>query len=823
MAIIAGTPTNGDDKLFGTTGDDTIDGGYGNDLISGDAGNDSLFGGFGNDTLTGGAGNDFLIGGLSSQGGGNTEVVIGDEIDNGTDTVRESGDFNFFLTNDRLIGNNVDNKSPGSGTDTLSEIERAELTGGASANLIDASAFTLGSVILSGQAGNDTLKGGTRNDTLIGGDGFDTLIGGDGSDTYIVTDANDTVIENTNAGVDIVQSAGSFTLGANLENLTLTASGIGTGNELNNNIIGSNGNDTLDAGVDGNDTLSGGLGNDTYIVTGFTDTVIENANAGVDLVIVQSGASGSFTLGANLENLTLTGSGTGTGNELNNNIIGSNGNDTLDGVTGADTLSGGLGNDTYMVTGTGDTVIENSGAGVDLVKSSTSFILGANLENLTLTGSGGTGTGNELDNNIIGSNGNNTLDAGVSGFDTLSGGLGNDTYIVTGTSDTVIENANAGVDLVKSATSFTLGANLENLTLTGSGTATGNSLNNTINGSNGNDSLTGGAGNDTLNGGLGVDTVIESGSGFTLINNKLTGNGTDTLSSIEKAILTGGNNNDYLDARDFTLGSVTLNGGSGNDFVIGSTGSDSLLGSNGDDVLSGNAGNDFIDGGAGNDFLIEDVSGISTLTNGSLTGNGTDTLSGIDEVSLHGSSGNDILDASGFSNGSVFLDGGLFGQDTLIGGTRNDFIYGGDDANFLYGQAGNDYLSGDRGNDFLYGESGKDTLVGGFGGTISNGELEYDYLYGGTEADLFVLGDGYAPYYLGSGFATIADLSIAEGDKIQLFGDISLYDFFLTDQNSNGVKDTTIEMPSGEVIGIVQDVNVIGANVFTFAPVSPIP
>jgi Ca2+-binding RTX toxin-like protein len=822
MAIIAGTPTNGDDKLFGTTGDDTIDGGYGNDLISGDAGNDSLFGGFGNDTLTGGAGNDFLIGGLSSQGGGNTEVVIGDEIDNGTDTVRESGDFNFFLTNDRLIGNNVDNKSPGSGTDTLSEIERAELTGGASANLIDASAFTLGSVILSGQAGNDTLKGGTRNDTLIGGDGFDTLIGGDGSDTYIVTDANDTVIENTNAGVDIVQSAGSFTLGANLENLTLTASGIGTGNELNNNIIGSNGNDTLDAGVDGNDTLSGGLGNDTYIVTGFTDTVIENANAGVDLVIVQSGASGSFTLGANLENLTLTGSGTGTGNELNNNIIGSNGNDTLDGVTGADTLSGGLGNDTYIVNGTGDTVLENANAGIDLVKSATSFTLGANLENLTLTGSG-TGTGNELNNNIIGSNGNDSLDAGVSGNDTLSGGLGNDTYIVTGTSDTVIENANAGVDLVKSATSFTLGANLENLTLTGSGTATGNSLNNTINGSNGNDSLTGGAGNDTLNGGLGVDTVIESGSGFTLINNKLTGNGTDTLSSIEKAILTGGNNNDYLDARDFTLGSVTLNGGSGNDFVIGSTGSDSLLGSNGDDVLSGEAGDDFIDGGAGNDFLIEDVSGSITLTNDRLTGNGTDTLSGIDEVSLHGSSGNDVIDASGFSNGSVFLDGGLFGQDTLIGGTRNDFIYGGDDANLLYGQAGNDYLSGDRGNDFLYGESGKDTLVGGFGGTISNGELEYDYLYGGTEADLFVLGDGYAPYYLGSGFATIADLSIAEGDKIQLFGDISLYDFFLTDQNSNGVKDTTIEIPSGEVIGIVQDVNVIGANVFTFAPFVPFP
>jgi Ca2+-binding RTX toxin-like protein len=739
IMAISGTPTNGDDKLFGTRGDDFIDAGYGNDLISGDAGNDTLFGGFGNDTLTGGAGNDILIGGLSPQAGGNTEVIIGDEIDNGVDTVRELGDFHFFLTNNQLIGNNIDNKLPGSGTDILSEIENAELTGGASANLIDASAFNLGSVILRGEAGNDTLKGGTRNDTLIGGDGFDTLIGGDGSDTYIVTDANDTIIENPGGGVDTVESAGSFTLGANLENLTLTASGIAKGNELNNLITGSNGNDTLDAGVSGFDTLSGGLGNDTYIVTGFTDTVIENANAGIDLV--KSG--GSFTLGANLENLTLMGSGTATGNELDNNIIGSNGNDALD--------------------------------------------------------------------------------AGVSGNDTLSGGLGNDTYIITGTSDTVIENAGASVDLVKSGGSFTLGANLENLTLTGSGTGTGNSLNNTINGSNSNDTLTGGAGNDTLNGGLGIDTVIESGSGFTLTNNKLTGNGTDTLSSIEKAILTGGSNNDYLDARDFTLGAVTLNGGAGNDFVIGSTGSDSLYGSNGDDVLSGNAGNDFIDGGAGNDFLIEDVSGSITLTNDRLTGNGTDTLSGIDKVSLHGSSGNDVLDASGFSNGSVSLDGGFFGEDILIGGTRNDFIYGGDDGNSLYGQAGDDYLSGHGGNDILSGESGNDTLLGGFGGSIGNGNLEFDYLFGGTNADTFVLGDGYVPYYMGDGHATIADFSIAEGDRIHLFGSLSSYEFSLTDVNFNGVLDTQISMFSGDTIGIVQDVNVIGANVFTFAPISPIP
>ena len=71
---------------------------------------------------------------------------------------------------------------------TLSSIDTATLTGGTSANTINASAFTLGAVTLSGGSGNDTLSGGSGNDTLTGGLGADSFTCGAGTDT--ITDFN---------------------------------------------------------------------------------------------------------------------------------------------------------------------------------------------------------------------------------------------------------------------------------------------------------------------------------------------------------------------------------------------------------------------------------------------------------------------------------------------------------------------------------------------------------------------------------------------------------------------------------------------------------
>src|SRR5206468_7673847 len=114
-----------------------------------------------------------------------------------------------------------------------------------------------------GGGGVDTLIGGAGNDRLDGGSGNDTMSGGLGDDTYYVDSAADAITENAAEGTDVVYAASSYTLGANVEKLTLTGSGdtSGTGNALNNIIHGNTGNNVLD-GRDGNDTLYGAAGND---------------------------------------------------------------------------------------------------------------------------------------------------------------------------------------------------------------------------------------------------------------------------------------------------------------------------------------------------------------------------------------------------------------------------------------------------------------------------------------------------------------------------------------------------------------------------------
>jgi serralysin len=343
----------------------------------------------------------------------------------------------------------------------------------------------------------------------------------------------------------------SWSLGANLENLALAGaahlngtgnalSNVLTGNAGNNVLSGGAGNDTLHGGS-GIDTLIGGTGNDTYVVDNLRDIVRETSTLASEIDTVRS--SVSWSLGANLENLTLIGAAhlNGTGNALNNVLIGNAGNnvlnglggaDTLDGGAGIDTLIGGTGNDTYVVDNLRDIVRETStlASEIDTVRSSVSWSLGANLENLALIGAAHlNGTGNALNNVLTGNAGNNVLNGGAgndtldggSGIDTLIGGSGNDTYVVDNPEDIIIETS--GVDTLRSSVSWSLGANLENLTLTGSahlngiGNALGNVLigntgNNTLNGGEGNDQLDGGAGDDMLIGGIGAD-ILTGGDG----------------------------------------------------------------------------------------------------------------------------------------------------------------------------------------------------------------------------------------------------------------------------------------------------------------------
>ena len=530
---------------------------------------------------------------------------------------------------------------------------------------------------LYGVGGNDSLYGEGGNDLLDGGTGSDMMLGGAGDDTYVVDSAGDIVTENSDEGTDTVQSSVTCTLGANVENLTLTGTGAinGTGNTLNNLLIGNSGSNTLNGGV-GNDTMQGGAGNDTYVVDSSSDVVTEAASAGTDRV--QS--SVTYTLSANVENLTLNGTASinGTGNTLSNTLVGNSGNNILDGGAGNDTMQGGLGNDTYVVDSTGDVVTEAVSAGTDTVSSSVTYTLSANVENLTLTGTAGiNGTGNTLANFMIGSTGNNIISGGA-GNDTMQGGAGNDTYVVDSTGDVVIENPDEGTDTISSSVTCTLGSNIENLALAGAAAinGTGNSLANILAGNSGNNILDGGVGNDTMQGGVGNDTYIVDSTGDVVT--EATSAGTDTVQSSVTYTL-------GVNIENLTLTGATAINGTGNildNLVTGNTGNNNLSGGLGNDTLDGGVGNDTMQGGGGDDtFIVDSASDVVTEA----TSAGTDTVlssvtytlaANIENLTLTGiaainGTGN-ILDNVILGNsGNNILDGGA-GTDSINGGEGSD-------------------------------------------------------------------------------------------------------------------------------------------------------
>ncbi len=304
--------------------------------------------------------------------------------------------------------------------------------------------------------------------------------------------------------------------------------------------------------------------------------------------------AGADTITGGLGNDFLLGYG---GDDL---LVGGGGNDTLNGGVGNDTMAGGLGNDTYIVDSAGDRVSEAPLAGIDSVRSSITYVLTANVENLVLNGTAAiNGIGNSLDNNITGNAGNNILN-GAAGADTMRGGGGDDTYIVDNAADSVTEALAAGTDTVRSAVDYALPNNVENLVLTGTtaiigvgnvlnNLIIGNGANNILNGGLGVDDMRGGAGNDayTVNTsadriveglGAGIDSVFSSATSYTLPTN------------VENITLTG-------------LGNISATGNALDNRITGNVGANSLFGLAGNDTIAGSSGDDFIVGGPGADHL----------------------------------------------------------------------------------------------------------------------------------------------------------------------------------------------------------------------------
>ena len=307
------------------------------------------------------------------------------------------------------------------------------------------------------------------------------------------------------------------------------------GTDQADTLVGSAGNDTLDGDL-GADTMTGGDGNDIYVVDNAFDSVVETNNSPSQIDTVQ--ASVSWTLGANLENLVLTGVSAidGTGNELRNFITGNAASNVIDGAAGADSMSGGDGSDTYYVDDAGDNVIETNSekmtGGVDSVHSSlATYTLTSNVENLYLDGNAAAnGIGNALDNTLFAGAGDNVLD-GRDGNDTVSFERALAGITVTLSTSAQQNTVGSGLDSVK---------NIENLT--GSvyaDTLSGNSGANVLNGGAGDDTLVGGAGNDRLIGGQGTDTLTGGTGADTYVFGSLSEMGTgvlrDVISSFKSA------------------------------------------------------------------------------------------------------------------------------------------------------------------------------------------------------------------------------------------------------------------------------------------------
>jgi serralysin len=323
-------------------------GGHKNDTLIGNQADNLLNGGDGDDLLEGRTGADNLIGG------------------NGVDTASYMGSSAGVYVNLSVGKGRLGDAEE----DILQSIENIEGSQHADSLIGDATDNTLiggnDNDFLSGAEGTDTLDGGTGADLLQGGSGDDLMSGGVGNDTYQVDSSGDKAIEAIDEGIDLVTTSASYTIGSNLENLTLIGSNaidgkgnnlrnIITGNSASNALYGDIGNDTL-FGEEGSDTLSGGSDNDSLF--GGADNDILDGGQGDDRLF---GDADSDIL---------------SGGQGNDRLFGGVGNDTLSGGSGNDSMFGGTGNDVYVVEDIVDKITEYTEQGRDTVKSSSAYTLG---------------------------------------------------------------------------------------------------------------------------------------------------------------------------------------------------------------------------------------------------------------------------------------------------------------------------------------------------------------------------------------------------------------------------------------------------------------
>lgn len=594
--------------------------------------------------------------------------------------------------------------------------------------------------VINGGNGDDVLQGGAGNDTITGGTGTNIIIHhkGDGNDVINLTKGENLILKVDELADGYVYGTSSIKYSANKKDVLvyisedeyITIKNIGAKDVTNN--ATKKAEDTSSVLIQVGDepdniidirNLAEGVW-PVYVTTkadknftgGWLNDEIDASDAYLTKTVKVNGGKVTVEKDVTEKGLKLDG---GKGNDY---IIGSKYSDTLIGGDGEDMLYGGDGND-VINGGKGNDMIEG-GAGNDT-------ITGGAGENYIIYSAG---DGDDVINLTKGENleiemGKNVQKEGYTSFEYLDksdvtyeySANKKDLVIYADKNDKVAGSITlknfATKDITNNATKKTedtssvtlylkdgednIGVDLRKdisiLTETDKN-FTGTWLNDEINAKNavlyktvkvdGKKVQVEKADTDkglTLNGGAGNDTIIGTRYSDTLKG----GDGDDVIKSVKgdgNDVMYGGNGND------------TISGGNGNDKLYGDNGNDSISGGNGNDTIYGGNGNDSIDGGNGDD-------------------------------KLYGDAGNDTIQGGG-------------GNDTIYGGKGDDSIEGGNDDDLLYGDEGNDTINGGNGNDTIYGGKGNDSINGGTGD---------DVLYGGDGDDTLIGGSGIDTFYGGAG------------------------------------------------------------------------
>jgi hypothetical protein len=375
------------------------------------------------------------------------------------------------------------------------------------------------------------------------------------------------------------------------------------------------------------------------------------------------------------------------------NLVGSDGNGgfpdiiRMDNPLFRDVLRGGKGNDTYVLARVADQVVENPGQGIDTVRAAVSYTLGANVENLVLTGAAPlNGTGNGLANVLSGNAGNNVLN-GMAGTDTAS--------YAEAAGPVTVNLGLAGAQATGMGNDRLV--SIENLA--------GSRFNDRLSGNGGANRLDGGAGSDTLAGGDGDDTYVVDRATDIIAGD--TG-GVDTVLSAVNWTL-----QPSLDHLTLVGAAVNGTGNQAANRIVGTAQANRLTGLAGNDTLDGGGGADTLTGGQGNDtYVVQQASDIIAETFGA----GTDRVISAVNWTLGAPLEHLVLTgaaATGGGNAAANRMTGTAGANTLRGYGGADTLDGGGGADILLGGAGADLLRGGLGADRLIGEGGRDVQLAG--------------------------------------------------------------------------------------------------------------